>query len=102
MCFRYPDYEILGDPQIAKTAAVSTRYSDGALNGLIQDLYFLSQSDYLVCTFSSQVFINLMVYFTLKYILNVAYNLVSIINYFLVNQLFFANQQTMQIFPMSR
>ncbi|XP_014289365.1 alpha-(1,6)-fucosyltransferase [Halyomorpha halys] len=52
---KYPEYEILGDPQIAKTAAVSTRYSDGALNGLIQDLYFLSQSDYLVCTFSSQV-----------------------------------------------
>ena len=53
--FRYSDYEVLGDPLIAKTAAVATRYSDSSLNGIIMDIYFLSQSDYLVCTFSSQV-----------------------------------------------
>lgn len=52
---KYPTYEVLGDPQIAKTAAVSTRYSDNSLSGIIKDIYFLSQSDYLVCTFSSQV-----------------------------------------------
>ncbi|XP_014253946.1 alpha-(1,6)-fucosyltransferase [Cimex lectularius] len=52
---KYPDYEVIGDPKIAKTAAVSTRYSDNSLNGIIMDIYFLSQSDYLVCTFSSQV-----------------------------------------------
>lgn len=52
---KYPDYQVLGDPLIAKTAAVSTRYSDNSLNGIIKDIYFLSQSDYLVCTFSSQV-----------------------------------------------
>lgn len=52
---KYPQYEILGDPEIAKTAAVSTRYSDSSLNGIILDIHMLSMSDYLVCTFSSQV-----------------------------------------------
>ncbi|KAG8232909.1 hypothetical protein J437_LFUL011017 [Ladona fulva] len=52
---KYPKYEILGDPSIARTAAVSTRYSDSSLFGIIIDIHFLSMSDYLVCTFSSQV-----------------------------------------------
>lgn len=52
---KYPLYEILGDPVISKTAAVSTRYSDMSLNGIIIDIHMLSMSDYLVCTFSSQV-----------------------------------------------
>lgn len=52
---KYPHYEILGDPSVAKTAAVSTRYSDSSLNGIILDIHILSMSDYLVCTFSSQV-----------------------------------------------
>ncbi|XP_071440949.1 alpha-(1,6)-fucosyltransferase [Hetaerina americana] len=52
---KYPNYEILGDPSIARTAAVSTRYSDSSLFGIIIDIHFLSMSDYLVCTFSSQV-----------------------------------------------
>jgi hypothetical protein len=52
---RYPEYDILADPDVAKTAAVSTRYSDSSLNGIILDIHFLSLSDYLVCTFSSQV-----------------------------------------------
>ncbi|XP_072402052.1 alpha-(1,6)-fucosyltransferase [Diabrotica undecimpunctata] len=51
----YPNYEIIGDPSIAKTAAVSTRYSDTSLFGIINDINMLSMSDYLVCTFSSQV-----------------------------------------------
>lgn len=51
----YPKYEIIGDPEIAKTAAVSSRYSDQSLNGIILDIHLLSLSDYLVCTFSSQV-----------------------------------------------
>jgi hypothetical protein len=53
--YRYPEYDILGDPNVAKTAAVSTRYSDTSLNGIILDIHFLSLCDYLVCTFSSQV-----------------------------------------------
>ncbi|XP_049841519.1 alpha-(1,6)-fucosyltransferase-like isoform X3 [Schistocerca gregaria] len=52
---KYPQYEILGDPSIARTAAVATRYSDSSLNGIIIDIHFLSLCDYLVCTFSSQV-----------------------------------------------
>lgn len=36
-------------------AAVSTRYSDSSLNGIILDIHLLSLSDYLICTFSSQV-----------------------------------------------
>lgn len=52
---KYPHYEILGDATISKTAAVSSRYSDTSLNGIILDIHMLSMSDYLVCTFSSQV-----------------------------------------------
>lgn len=52
---RYPDYEIIGDIDISKTASISKRYSDQSLSGIITDIHFLSLSDYLVCTFSSQV-----------------------------------------------
>ncbi|KAL3267484.1 hypothetical protein HHI36_011607 [Cryptolaemus montrouzieri] len=52
---KYPHYEILGDPSISKTAALSSRYSDSSLIGIILDIHMLSMSDYLVCTFSSQV-----------------------------------------------
>ncbi|XP_046749418.1 alpha-(1,6)-fucosyltransferase isoform X1 [Diprion similis] len=52
---RYPTYQIIGDPEIAKTASVSRRYSDTSLQGIIVDIHLLSLCDYLVCTFSSQV-----------------------------------------------
>lgn len=52
---KYPDIEFLGDPEVARTAAVSSRYSDSSLRGVIQDIHLLSLTDYLVCTFSSQV-----------------------------------------------
>lgn len=52
---RYPTYEIIGDPKIAETASVSRRYSDVSLHGIIIDIHLLSSSDFLVCTFSSQV-----------------------------------------------
>ncbi|GLV37169.1 alpha16-fucosyltransferase [Carabus blaptoides fortunei] len=52
---KYPHYEVLGDPSVAKTAAVASRYSDTSLKGIILDIHLLSMSDYLVCTFSSQV-----------------------------------------------
>lgn len=52
---KYPHYEIIGDPDVARMAAVSTRYTDTSLNGIILDIHMLSVSDYLVCTFSSQV-----------------------------------------------
>ncbi len=34
---------------------MGTRYSDTSLRGIILDIYFLSRSNHLVCTFSSQV-----------------------------------------------
>lgn len=40
---------------MARGAAVSTRYTDSSLNGIILDIHLLSLSDHLVCTFSSQV-----------------------------------------------
>jgi len=52
---KWPDYEFLGDQSVAKSAAVSSRYSDSSLKGIIQDIHMLSLTDYLVCTFSSQV-----------------------------------------------
>lgn len=52
---KYPNYEVLGDPNISKSAAISTRYSDSSLFGIINDIHMLAMSDYLVCTFSSQV-----------------------------------------------
>lgn len=52
---RYPEYDVLGDPAIAKSAGMATRYTDNSLYGIILDLHLLSLSDHIVCTFSSQV-----------------------------------------------
>ncbi|XP_063364778.1 alpha-(1,6)-fucosyltransferase [Cydia amplana] len=52
---KYPSYEFLGDPTIAKTAATHRRYTPVSLTGLLVDLHMLAMCDYLVCTFSSQV-----------------------------------------------
>ena len=51
----YPSFTFLGDQSIAKSAAVNSRYNLASLKGVISDIHLLSQSDYLVCTFSSQV-----------------------------------------------
>lgn len=52
---KYPKYTFVGDPAISQSAAVASRYSDSSLRGVILDIHLLSLSDYLVCTFSSQV-----------------------------------------------
>ena len=52
---KFPDYEFLGDLSIAKSAAVSSRYNLNSLRGIISDIHMLSLSDFMVCTFSSQV-----------------------------------------------
>lgn len=52
---KYPHYDVIGDQNIAKAAAVSTRYTDTSLNGIMLDIDLLSKCDFLVCTFSSQV-----------------------------------------------
>lgn len=51
----YPSYEVIGNPDISKTAALNTRYSHTSLMGVIFDIHNLARTDYLVCTFSSQV-----------------------------------------------
>ena len=51
----YPDYVFIGDTDISKSAAVASRYNSASLRGVITDIHMLSISDYLVCTFSSQV-----------------------------------------------
>ncbi|KAG1662109.1 Alpha-(1,6)-fucosyltransferase [Nymphon striatum] len=52
---QYPKYIFHGNSDIAKLASINKRYSDKSLLGVILDIHALSISDYLVCTFSSQV-----------------------------------------------
>ncbi|CAF0724834.1 unnamed protein product [Brachionus calyciflorus] len=51
----YPDYVFLMDETNAKTASLNQRYSPESAQGVILDIHFLSQCDFLVCTLSSQV-----------------------------------------------
>ncbi|XP_026478661.1 alpha-(1,6)-fucosyltransferase-like [Ctenocephalides felis] len=51
----YPDYIVIGDPSISRSASVASRYSDESLRGIVLDIILLARSDHLVCTFSSQV-----------------------------------------------
>ncbi|XP_026804438.1 alpha-(1,6)-fucosyltransferase-like isoform X2 [Rhopalosiphum maidis] len=51
----YPEYEIIGSNDTSKTATVKNRNSKEALDGIIVDIHFLSLSDHLVCTFSSEM-----------------------------------------------
>lgn len=52
---KYPSYTFYGDVDIANSASLNQRYSKISLRGVIMDIHFLSNCDYLVCTFSSQV-----------------------------------------------
>ncbi len=52
---KYRDFDFISDNEFSRTAGLGTRYSDSSLRGIILDIHFLSLSDYLVCTFSSQV-----------------------------------------------
>lgn len=52
---RYPNVTVLGDEGRAASGGVNSRYSRPSLMNLLVDLTALSQSDFLVCTFSSQV-----------------------------------------------
>lgn len=51
----YPHYEVIGDPDVARSADVKSRDSNTSIHGIILDFHLLSQTDYLVCTFSSNV-----------------------------------------------
>lgn len=52
---KFPQYIFVGDKSVANSAGLGSRYSDASLHGVIADIHFLSLTDYLVCTFSSQV-----------------------------------------------
>ncbi|XP_077866005.1 alpha-(1,6)-fucosyltransferase-like [Saccoglossus kowalevskii] len=52
---KFPDYIFVSDNDISRTAGLGQRYSEESLKGVIADIHLLSESDYLVCTFSSQV-----------------------------------------------
>uniref|UniRef100_A0A1A9ZI66 Alpha-(1,6)-fucosyltransferase n=1 Tax=Glossina pallidipes TaxID=7398 RepID=A0A1A9ZI66_GLOPL len=53
---KYPQYKVVGDSEVARLAGVSTqRHTVNGLYGIILDIHLLSLSDYLVCTFSSNV-----------------------------------------------
>ncbi|XP_062857768.1 alpha-(1,6)-fucosyltransferase [Trichomycterus rosablanca] len=52
---KYPGYEFISDNAVSRSAGIHNRYTENSLKGVILDVHFLSQTDYLVCTFSSQV-----------------------------------------------
>ncbi|XP_041472107.1 alpha-(1,6)-fucosyltransferase-like [Lytechinus variegatus] len=52
---KYPDYMFLNDVNITGSAQKSLRSSAGSLQGIISDIHLLASSDFLVCTFSSNV-----------------------------------------------
>lgn len=52
---KYKNYEFISDQEISKSAGLNSRYTENSLHGVLFDIQMLSESDYLVCTFSSQV-----------------------------------------------
>ncbi|VDD74299.1 unnamed protein product [Mesocestoides corti] len=50
-----PRYEFIGDVKRAQSASLATRYTHESLLAVITDVVALSHTDYIVCTFSSQV-----------------------------------------------
>ena len=52
---RYPQYEVYADIDAAKTGQVFARKSISSLFNIAADIQLLAESDYLVCTFSSNV-----------------------------------------------
>ncbi|XP_046913120.2 alpha-(1,6)-fucosyltransferase [Dermatophagoides farinae] len=53
--FEKKGYKFIGDSEISDTASVNRRYSFDSLKNIILDVWMLSETDYIVCTFSSQV-----------------------------------------------
>ncbi|HEY6437550.1 MAG TPA: hypothetical protein VIY47_13240 [Ignavibacteriaceae bacterium] len=52
----YPDYEFIGNNEGSKSAEKDhTRYGNNSLWGALTDIFLLSETDYIVCTFSSAV-----------------------------------------------
>jgi glycoprotein 6-alpha-L-fucosyltransferase len=52
----YTDYEFIGNSEGSKLAEKqNTRYGNNSLWGALTDIFLLSETDYIVCTFSSAV-----------------------------------------------
>lgn len=52
----YPNYEFVGNQKASLSASkINTRYKSSSLMDLLIDIYLLSETDYLVCTMSSNV-----------------------------------------------
>ncbi|CAH8843497.1 unnamed protein product [Trichobilharzia szidati] len=52
---KYKNYTFYGDRRRANSAAVFKRHTDDSVMGVVMDILILSKTDYIVCTFSSQV-----------------------------------------------
>ena len=52
---KYPEYKVLGDELRTRSASLMSRFDYDSLKYLITDIHMLSQSDYIVCTLSSNV-----------------------------------------------
>lgn len=52
---KYPSYRFINDDRNAQKASLSKRYTPDSAKGVVLDIYFLSQCDFVVCTFSSQI-----------------------------------------------
>lgn len=51
----YPEITFITDRRSADSARLDSRYTEESFTNVFLDIYFLSQTDYLVATFSSQV-----------------------------------------------
>jgi glycoprotein 6-alpha-L-fucosyltransferase len=51
----YPNYDFVGDTDTVRGADPSHRYTESALLGVIVDIHLLTQCDYVVATFSSNI-----------------------------------------------
>ncbi|XP_002170367.3 alpha-(1,6)-fucosyltransferase isoform X1 [Hydra vulgaris] len=52
---KYPKYIFIHDEMASEYADVNQRFSKSSIEGIISDVELLSECDFLVCTFSSQV-----------------------------------------------
>jgi glycoprotein 6-alpha-L-fucosyltransferase len=51
----YTDYEVYATEDIAGSAKLESRYNLNSLFGFVSDLHILAESDYVVCTYTSNV-----------------------------------------------
>ncbi|VDO98339.1 unnamed protein product [Schistosoma curassoni] len=55
LTYSYPNYTVYGSQSRSQSANMSTRMSVSSLNNAIIDIIALSMTDFLVCTFSSNI-----------------------------------------------